>query len=97
MLNTTLFHAVDDEEGYRKVTGPPNLATLVFVPLNNHAEEFWEAAKGLYDHPQSLSAHCVKRNIQSFFLLPVFLLKLSEDDHHVCGAPVGSEPTLSFW
>ena len=62
------------------------------------------AAKALHNHLESLSAHCVKRfgqvhkrYIQSFVLLTAFLLELSEDEHHVCGAPVGSEPTLSFW
>ena len=62
------------------------------------------ATKVHHDHPQSLSSHCVKRfgqvhkcYIQFFVLHPVFLLELSEDKHHVCGAPIGSEPTLSFW
>ena len=44
---------------------------------------------------QSLSAHCIKPfgqvhkcHIQSFVLLPAFLLELSEDEHHVRDAPV---------
>ena len=101
--NTTLFHAVDDG-GSREAAVQPNLAALVFVQLDNHVEKLWWAVKGLHDHPQSLSAHCIKhfgqvhkRYVQSFVLLSAFLLELSEDEHHVCGAPVGSEPTLSFW
>ena len=58
--NTILFQTVDDGEGYREVTVEPNLAMLVFVQLDNHAEELWWAAKVLYDQPHSLSAHCVK-------------------------------------
>ena len=68
--------------------------SLVFVELDNHAEEIQWAAKALHDHPQSLSAHCIKRYIQPFLLLPAFLFELSEDEHHFCGALVGSEPTL---
>ena len=40
--NTTLFHAIDDGEGSREVTVQPNLAVLVFVELDNHAEEWGE-------------------------------------------------------
>ena len=100
--NTTLFHTIDNGKGSREVAVQSNLAALVFVQLDNHAEELWRADKVL--HPQSLSAHWVKRfgqvhkcYIQSFVLLPSFFLELSEDEHHVCGTPVGSEPTLSFW
>ena len=78
---------------------------LVFVQLDNHADELggW-VTKAFHDHPQSLSAHCVKRfgqvhkrYIQSFVLLSEFLLEVSEDEHHVCSAPFGTEPTLGFW
>ena len=41
--NTTLFHAVDDEEGSREVAVQPNLAALVFVQLDNYSEELWVA------------------------------------------------------
>ena len=58
--NTILFHAVDDGEGSREVTVTPNLAALVFVELDNHAEDFGGAAKALHNHPQSLSALGVK-------------------------------------
>ena len=98
--NTALFHAIDDGERSREVTIQHNLAMLVFVQSDNHDEELWWAAKLLHDHPPSLSAHCVKCFVQvhkHFVLLPAFLLELSEDKHHVCGAPVGSEPTLGFW
>ena len=98
--NTTPFHAVDDREGSIEVAVQPNLAALVFVQLDNHAEELWGAAKALHDHPLSVSAPFVKRfgqfhkrYIQSFVLLPEFLLELSDDENHTCGAPVGSEPT----
>ena len=64
---------------------------------------FGEATRVLHDYPQSLFAHCVKcfgqvheHYIQSFVLLPAFLLELSEDEHYVCGAPVGSEPSPGF-
>ena len=43
--NTTLFNAVDDGVGSWEVTVQPNLAELVFVELDNHAEELWWAAK----------------------------------------------------
>ena len=72
--------------------------------LDNHAEELWWATKALHDHPQSSSAYCVKRfglvhkrYIQSFVLLPAFLLEQCEDKHHDCGTPVASELTLGFW
>ena len=39
--NTTLFHAVDDADGSREVTVQPNLAALVIVQLDNHAEKLW--------------------------------------------------------
>ena len=101
---TTLFHTIDDGEGSREVTVQPNLARLVFLHLANNAVKPWGAAKALQDHQQSLSAYCVKRfrqtnkhYIQSFVLLHAFLLELSEDEHQVCGARLGSEPTLSFW
>ena len=55
--NTTLFHAVDDGKGSREAAVQSNLAALVFVQLDNHTEELWRAAKALYDHPQSISAH----------------------------------------
>ena len=84
--NITLFHAVDDREGSREVTVQPILAAQVFVELDNHNEELWGAAKALHDHPQSLSAHCVKRFGQvhkryqhSFVLHPAFLLELSKN------------------
>ena len=76
------------------------------MQLNNHAEELCGggAAKALHDHPQSLSVHLFKhfgqvhkRYIQSFVLLPGFLLELSEDENPVCGAPVCSEPILGIW
>ena len=35
--NTTLFHAVDDGEGSREFAVQPNLASLVFAELDNHA------------------------------------------------------------
>ena len=102
--NSTLFHAVGDRGGPREVTVQPNLAALVFMQLDSHIEELWGATKALHDHPQSLSAHYVKRfgqvqiyYIQSFVLLLAFLLERSEDEHNVCNAPVGSEPTLGFW
>ena len=102
--NTTLFHAVDDGEASREVAIQPNLVAMVFVQLDNHAEGLWGAAKVSRDHSQSLSAHCVKcfgqvhkRYIHSFVLLLAFLLELSEDEHRVCGSPVGSEPTACFW
>ena len=102
--NTTLFHVIDDGEGPRVVAVQPNLAVMVFVELDNNAEELWWAAKALHDHPQSLSAHCVKRfsqvpkcYIQFFVLLPAFLLELSDDDYHICGAPDCSKLTLGFW
>ena len=104
-IESVLEHnTIDGGKGSREVAVQPNLATLVFVLLDNHAEELWWVAKALHDHPQSLSAHCVKcfgqvqkHYIQSFVLLPAFLLELSEDKHHVSGAPVGFEPTMSFW
>ena len=37
----TPFYTVDDGEGSREVTIHPNLATLVFVQLDNHAEKLW--------------------------------------------------------
>ena len=102
--NTTPFHAVDDWEGSREVPVQYNLAAMVFVQLDNHAEELWEVAKALHYHPQSLSSLYVKRfgqvhkrYIQSFDLLPEFLLELFEDENHVCGAPVGFELILGFW
>ena len=58
--NTTLFYTVDNGKGSREVAVQPNLAALVFEQLDNHAEELWWAVKALYDHPQSLSAYCVK-------------------------------------
>ena len=30
-------------------------------------------------------------------MLPAFFLQLSEDEHHVCSAPVSSEATLALW
>ena len=60
---TTLFHTVDDGEGCRGVVVQPNLAALVFVQLDNHAEElfWWDGeANVLHDHSQSLSVHCIK-------------------------------------
>ncbi len=59
-LNTTLFHAVDEEEESREVAVQPNLATLVFVQLDNHADEFGRAAKAFHDHLQSFSVHYIK-------------------------------------
>ena len=41
MLNTTMFHTVDDGEGFIEVAVQSNLAALVFVQLDNHAEELW--------------------------------------------------------
>ena len=35
---TTLFHAVVDSEGSREVAVKPNLAALIFVRFDNHAE-----------------------------------------------------------
>ena len=94
----------DNGEGPRAVTVQPNLATLVFTELDNCTEELWGESKVLHDHPQSFSTHCVKHfgqvhkhYIQSFVLLPSFLLELSEDDHYICSVPVDSEPTLGFW
>ena len=91
--NTAIFHAVDDSERSREVAVQPNLAALVLVQLDNHAEEVWWSAKALHDHPQFFSTYRIKRfghvhkcYIQSFVLLPAFLLELSEDEHHVCGA-----------
>ena len=102
--DTTLFHVVDDGEGSKEVTVQPKMAVLAFVLLDNHAEELCGEAKVHHDHPPSLSAHCVKffgqvhkHYIQSFDLLSAFLLEMSEDEHHVCGTPVGSESTLGFW
>lgn len=69
--------------------------------MDDHAKEIWEAPDELHVHPQSLSAHCVKRFDQahkryvlSFLLLSAFPLKMFEDKHHVCSAPFGSEATL---
>ena len=80
-----------------------SLFNLVFVELDNHAEELWDQSKRSMII-QSLSALCVKRfgqvhkrYIQYFFLLTAFLLELSEDEHYICGVPVSSEPTLGFW
>ena len=74
---------------------------LVFLQLDNHAEELWGATKALHYHPQSLSDHCVKRfgqvhkrYTQSFVLFLAFLLELSEDEHYVCGASIVSEAKL---
>ena len=53
--NTTLFHTVDDGEGSSEVV-QPNLAMLVFVQLDNHAEKHWETTKAFHNHQQSLSA-----------------------------------------
>ena len=79
-----------------------NLATLVFLNLYYHAEELWVSS--LCDLPQTLPARSlvhfgkvIKHHIQSFALLPVFLLELSEHEDHVSGAPVGSEATLALW
>ena len=101
--NTTLFYVVVDVEGSREVAVQPNLAAMVFVRLDNLAEELWEAAKAFHGHPSSLSAYCAKhfsqvhkRYIQSFVQLPAFLSELSEDKHHVCGVHIGPETTMSF-
>ena len=101
---TTMFNAVDNGEGFREVAVQPILATLIFVQLDNHADDIWRVAKALHDLQQSLSAHCVKRfaqvqkcYIQFFVLLQAFLKETSEKEHTVCGVPVDSEPTLSFW
>ena len=91
-VRTTLFHTVDNGERFREAAVQPNLA--------NHAEELWGAAKVLHYHPQSFSDHCVKRfgqvnkcYIQSFVLLPAFLLRMN-----MSVVPLlDSEPTLGFW
>ena len=47
-LNTALFRTVDDG------AVQPNLAALVFVQLDNHAEELCGTAKALHDDPQEV-------------------------------------------
>ena len=84
--NTTLFHAIDDREGSWEVAVQPNLTVLVFVQLDNHADEICGAPKHFMI-------------IHSPFLLTVSnaLVKFTNTTYSLCSAPCISLGAIWGW
>lgn len=73
-----------------------DLAALVFVQWKHHVGEFSGTAKTPKNPPWNFPADCVSCT-QTLVLFTALLLELTENEHHVHCASVGSEATLILW
>ena len=64
--DAALLHPVEDRERFREVVAFPDLTTLIFMQLHDHAEELWRTAKTLQDLPQAISAHSIESLCQVY-------------------------------
>ena len=102
--DTTLRHAFRKGKGLPQVSIEFDLAAMVVVQLDHHLWKIGVTAKSLLDRPLSCLAHWVKSccevdksSMVSLVLFLAFFMQLTEDEHYICRACVGSKATLGIF